>query len=243
MISVIIPYTKGDEQREKNLLQLVTNIKKQTYKDFELILVEMLFEKPNDLDIDDCNHICIAYPKNNRFNKSWAINVGVRNANSDNLLVVDADMVFGNDYFQKVVEFIEKSSKFFIGYSKLHCEIGKDNPEERIHNPSYLKAAGGAWYADKGFFWSVGGMNESYFGYCAEDNDLWQRVNHILGSIDELPYEMTHAYHDWHPKDSHFPLNDDRLEIFNQVMHDLDRATRKLKELKLGGKEPQKVVF
>ena len=243
MISVIIPYTKGDEQREKNLLQLVTNIKKQTYKDFELILVEMLFEKPNDLDIDDCNHICIAYPKNNRFNKSWAINVGVRNANSDNLLVVDADMVFGNDYFQKVVEFIEKSSKFFIGYSKLHCEIGKDNPEERIHNPSYLKAAGGAWYANKDFFWSVGGMNESYFGYGAEDNDFWERANFVLREIYALPVNITHIYHHWHPKESNFPLNTERIEIFNQVKHNIPEAIDKLQHCNWGSKKPQRIYF
>ena len=241
MISVIIPYTRGDEGREKNLLTLIDNIKKQTYKDYELILVEQLFDKPTELDIKDCNHICISYSENDKFNKSWAINVGVRNSKYNSLLVIDADMVFGNDYFQKIVDFSKDHPKFFMGYSKIHCETGRDNPEKRVHVQTYLKAAGGVWYADKDFFWSIGGMNETYFGYGAEDNDFWQRANNVLGLVDGVQYEITHAYHHWHPIASHFPLNKERVEKFNIVMHDLDGAIRKLKEYKLGGEFPQKV--
>lgn len=241
MISVIIPYTKGDEIREANLHQLIGNIKKQTYEDYELIIVEQLFDKKSDLNVENSNHICISYSGNNKFNKSWAINVGVRNSNHNGLLVIDADMVFGDDYFQKIVDFAKDNPKFFMGYSKLHCETGRDNPEKRVHDQTYLKAAGGVWYCDKEFFWSIGGMNETYFGYGAEDNDLWRRANSILGLIPGLQYEVIHAYHHWHAEDSHFPLNKERVEKFNIVMHDLSGAIKKLKQYKLGGDAPQKV--
>jgi len=238
MLSVIIPYTKGGELRENNLATLLKNIKTQTYKDYELIIVEQVFNTSSK-DFN-CKHIRISYDKDNRFNKSWAINVGVRNSKYDNLLVVDADMLFGNDYFQKISAFSKKHNKFFMGYSKLHCNIGKDNPEERIHDQTYLKAAGGVWYVNKDFFWSIGGMNETYFGYGAEDNDLWQRANNRLHCIFGLDYEVTHMYHDWHPENSHFPLNKERVEKFNIAMSDLDGTIEKLKKLKLGGDKPQK---
>jgi len=241
MISVIIPYTKGDEIREKNLKQLLSNIKKQTYKDYELILVEMLFDKPSELNIENCNHICLRYPQNDKFNKSWAINVGVRNSKYNGLFVIDSDIMFGDDYFQKVVDFAKDNPKFFMGYSKIHYETGRDNPEKRVHVQSYLKAAGGVWYADKDFFWSIGGMNETYFGYGAEDNDFWQRANSVLGKVNGLQYEVVHAYHHWHPENSHFPLNKERIEKFNIVMSNLGGAIKKLKEYKLGGDTPQKV--
>ena len=105
LVSVIIPiYNK-----EKYLERCIKSVINQTYKNFELILI-------NDGSIDNCGFICDQYAKSDERIKvihkdnggvSNARNVGINQAKGEYITFIDAD-----DYVQK--EFLEKLVKPII---------------------------------------------------------------------------------------------------------------------------------
>jgi glycosyltransferase involved in cell wall biosynthesis len=235
-ISVIITYVKGDQERQDGLLKLFDCIKRQTFRDFELILAEMTLDgttvytpyKPDQ-------HLVLNYK--GIFNKSWVSNVAARKAKYDLLLSLDADVVFDEDYFQAISDYYEKyKNEFFVPWDKCIMGVGRDEPTERIVTGSYMRAAARAWCVMKDFYWKVGGMNEKYFGYGAEDQDMFFRAEHIMKIVTFMPCEIRHTYHHFHPKDSSFPLNMKRVELLEQTKADLqgeiDRLVLNIPNLK-----------
>jgi hypothetical protein len=142
------------------------------------------------------------------------MNVGARAAKFGRLVFLDVDMMFGNNYFSTILQYVQSNEpKFLLCWTYLTFMPGKDEPIPRQVDRNIL-TAGGAFYMPRDFFWEVGGMNENYFGYGGEDNDLWVRANRHLGvaqhdNISILPYALVHGYHDWaEPAPGRFgPLN------------------------------------
>lgn len=239
-LSVIIPYTMGDDTRQSALCHLMGCIKRQTFKNYELILAEVVCDPV--LGMACCrgdNHIILRQPR--PFNKSWCVNVAVRQSQFDRILVLDADIQFEEDYFQKIFDFSQdnKNELFFNGFSSVRLQKGRDNLEERIGYPTDIKAAAISWYATKSFFWSIGGMNEKYYGYGAEDQDIWERARYKMNyynTVPSMPYEIIHTYHHWHPKESNFPLNERRVYLLNETLKDVNAEIERLKT-NLGGQE------
>jgi len=236
--SVIIPYTYGGELRKKNLKVLLDCIQNQTFQDFDLIITEELINTVHSsVSMQMMLHYNVTHHmlKNDKlFNKSWIINVAMKEIETESALVIDADMLFGNDYFQKVADYKEAHNmKFFIAYLYLDLLKGKDEPQVRRTSSFKLEAVGGSWFVDKDYFFDkVGGMNENYFGFGAEDNDIWQRINYLHGTdpIPMMPYNMQHQYHDW------APAADGRLDLLNRTWNHPDTVIEKLKEANLGQK-------
>jgi len=92
-----------------------------------------------------------------------------------------------------------------------------------------MMAMGGVWYVNRDvFFEKVGGMNELYFGYGAEDNDAWYRVSHVIGKVHTMPYHLIHQYHDWA-----FP-SPTRMSILETTMKHIPEVIQRLKNADLG---------
>ena len=236
-LSVIIPYTFGDDVREKNLSDLTYAIVDQTFTDYELIIVEEVIGDNKERAAFQGVHRYITLRDSRKFNKSWCINVGVKNAQSDNVLVLDADMTFGKDYFERVMDFASTHPKFFNGFDIIRLLPGKDNPKLRVLPFKNQAIIGGAWFTNKKFFFDeLGGFSEDYFGYGGEDNDTGERAKYILPGevIPALPYMITHQYHDWHKPDGAMPLNPIRYTLLNKTKQDPGAVIKLLKAKQLG---------
>lgn len=230
-ISVIITYVKGDPERQEGLRLLFECLKKQTFRDFELILSEMSVDgttvyTPYKPDL----HIVKVYK--GWFNKSWMSNVAVRKANHELILSLDADTLFDEDYLQTIWDYFSKyKNEFFIPWNKCVMGVGRDEPTERIVDGQYMRAAARAWCVTKDFYWKIGGMNEKYFGYGAEDQDVFFRAEYILKIVMFMPYTLKHHYHHFHPKDSSFPLNPHRVPLLEETQKNLEGEIKKLVEI------------
>lgn len=200
-ISIIVPIKLHGlmNLRIRALFNLLRVLKNQDLKEeWELILVtqntstDVLFGAPLPK-----NHRIIQLTYEGEFNKAWCINVGVNNALYENIAVIDSDILFGVNY----ISFLNlhcQDKQFYIGWEYLICEDGKDNPFLRCVSPSHTMTAGGVFGFRKGFFKSIGMMNEVYEGYGGEDNDIFFRVSKVLREeIPCLPYALLHQYHDW----------------------------------------------
>jgi len=236
-ISIIIPFAYCDSSRQKAAILTIECLEQQEFKDFELIVSEEVYGNRPLFPYEVDNHIVLS-GDDRPFNKSWCINSAVKKAKTNNLLVLDADIKFSNDYLRKFFDNIKKHPKFFMGWNRIILEKGRDNPHGRIGTLDIHKAAGGCWYINKDFFWSLGGMNEKYFGHGAEDNDIWERINYIIKERPFLEYDVVHTYHHWHRVDSKFPLNPDRVKLLNETLANIPLEIERLKSKELGGDRP-----
>ena len=238
-LSLIIAYTHSvDVGRLNGLTKLIESIQSQSYKNFETIVVEdtqgrdkPLFPFSNKVN----KVITISDPEGRKFNKSWVMNVGARVSTTENLLFVDADVIFGQDFLQKVTNYAPRK-KLFNCWSEYHIMPGRDNPDKRTHYfPTTFKALVAVFYSTKDFFFNeLGGYNEDYFGYGGEDNDIYTRSQFLLGEIPTMPYSLEHTYHDWHPSNSAMPLSSRRMEILNKTLANPLEIINKLKKTEIG---------
>jgi FkbM family methyltransferase len=245
-LSVIIPYTFGDTLRETNLANLLNSINAQSLPNFELIIVEELVDSTTEEKAPYHPKInkYITLKDHRKFNKSWCINVGVRNCKYDNILVLDADMLFGKDYFSKVMDFSKLYPKFFNGFNYISLMPGRDNPVCRILPFNNQTIIGGSWFTNKNFFFDeLGGFNEDYFGYGGEDNDTGERVKYLLKKIPELPYPIIHQYHDWHIPTGANPLNPNRMAYLLEARKNPANVIAKLKSKKLGNSNYPTLIY
>jgi len=236
-MNLIIAYTEGvDENRLIGLQILLRSISVQTTESVVTLVEDLQGKERSSLRVPkNIEHITIQDPQHRKFNKAWVMNVGARCSKEEGLIFIDAEMSFGS-YFVELIAENAKKWDFFNCWSSYICMPGRDNPNKRVHVfPKTVSCLIGAFYSTKKFFFErLGGYNENYFGYGGEDNDIFWRAQHILGSIPFMTYEITHNYHHWHPKDGPNPLNEQREEMMNITKNDPASMIKKLVSSKIG---------
>lgn len=171
-ISVIIT-TKNEE---KNIGNLLESLKYQTYKNFEVIVVD-------NNSSDKTKEIAENY-ESKVFNKgperSAQRNFGVENSTGDYVLILDADMILEPEVLEELSEAFSKNSdiktlsikeepmgeSFWAKCKRLEVEFYSSNPDSRIH---------AARCFDKKIFEEFGGYDLNLTG--PEDWDLPERIN------------------------------------------------------------------
>ena len=107
-VSVIIPVYKG----ENYIYDCLDSMDKQTYKDFELILVD-------DGSPDSCGDICEKYAENHPNTKvvhqensglSEARNNGVKVSTGEYVIFIDSDDYVTDDYVEHLLNLVEKDN-------------------------------------------------------------------------------------------------------------------------------------
>lgn len=242
-LSVIVPLFGFQPQREEALKNLLRACEAQDLKQrggpdneltedkaFEVIVVEQSCDwKYHDFESKPwLKHIKLPSLPGNQFNKSWCMNVGAKTANTDSLVYLDVDMIFDKGYFWKIRNY-RNDQKFFLCWSFIISMPGKDMPVAKLITRDIM-TAGGAFFIDRKFFWLAGGMNENYYGYGGEDNDLWVRVNLLLGekgrfNISSMPYALGHWYHDWAAP------SPERFYHLNRTVQFPDAVMKKLRDI------------
>ncbi len=218
--SVIVPWKGGNPVREKSLQNMINCLSVQETPAslepivYELIIVEQaeLMDNLGSLRYSVIPSLSVPYKhirlsSKDSFNKSWCMNVGARQAIYPHLLFMDADSLFGKDFFRTIKRYIRETpaphNNIMFCWNYIIALIGKDNPIARHIRPDMTMAMGGIWYAKKDFYFNeFGGMNENYFGYGGEDNDAYERACFAMKvpAVSYMPYPLAHQYHDWEPQ-------------------------------------------
>ena len=247
-LSVIIPYAHSqDIQRTNALYLLINNLTNQTMKSYEIVVVEYIKEgqEPRFPYLDKIDKY-IVLKDNRHLNKAWLMNIGAREANSENLIFHDADVLIRSNFLETVWE-CSHHWQFFTCWSSFRCMPGKDNPYTRIHNSETVRCMIGSFYSERDFFFNqLGGFNENYFGYGREDTDLWHRVNYIFkGKIPIMKYDVIHYYHHWHQPNGANPLDRDDISgnaMLEYTMKYPKRVIEILKNTNLGRMESPTII-
>lgn len=249
--SIIIPWVSGELLREEAFKNLLNCLKVQEYLKevnaniaFELVIVEQVTPKTTYYankkikellpeEFAGAKYIQLLHDSES-FNKSWCVNVAMKKAYHDHIIVIDADSLFGKDYLKTIKDYVENThedlNKIMITWNTLVCLPGKDNPIVRYVSPLVTKAMGGVWYTWKPYFLQqLGGMNENYSSYGGEDNDLYERAILLQKNpITLIPYTLVHQYHSWKSP----AFNADYL--FNISLQNAYAITERLKSTDIG---------
>jgi len=138
------------------------------------------------------------------YNRSWAFNVGVRQARGRVLVLHDNDMLVPAAYAAEILARVKDgyevvNLKRLIFYlPKIYTKkifstwtiLGDVTPETVVQNLE----AGGSIATTKDAYFAIGGFDESFAGWGGEDNEFWERAK----TRNVWPYGYLPIIHLWH---------------------------------------------
>ena len=198
MFNFIIPVcnTNGDDfsYRVNNVNSIINSLPNNV----KLILVEQdmghkLFGPNLNLRSDD-KHIIVKYKI---FNKPWLQNIGVRESDSQHVIIGESDCIpdsTGN-YFIELDKHIQ-NRPWCHAWNRIqyHGEDYNIITRDEI-GPKKGLAEGGLVYFNKSFYNSIGGANEWFLELGGMDNELIRRAE--FKCINK-PFKWI-IHHHWHP--------------------------------------------
>jgi glycosyltransferase involved in cell wall biosynthesis len=177
LISIIIP-TKNSQ---RTLGACLISIKKQNYKNIEVIVVDnnsvdktkLIASKYADLVLDKGPE------------RSAQRNFGAKKAKGDYLFFIDSDMELNKNVVKEAVEKLDNKNKKIVVVPEKSFGIGFWAKCKSLERSFYLKVKWieAARFFDKDIFWKFNGYDEKNTG--TEDYDLPQRIKTKLGNDSE----------------------------------------------------------
>lgn len=214
-LSIIIPIGDmaggvGLDERVKSLVFAIRTFYSQ-HKDTETIIVSQGVHVPWISEIhSNIRTIEVNYPI---FNKSWLVNVGVRQAKADVVCIAEADMWAYSPYLTKVVDWMKR---FKMGWCFAWNRLHYTSPEEkamiletetqpierpsRIVRPTKGYSEGGLIMFTKRFYQNMGGFNEWMEELGGIDNEVCRRAEYLSSGRNRYPMFPEIVYHLWHEK-------------------------------------------
>lgn len=219
-LSIVVATGGNDFYRNRNFDECLKCISEQSFKDFEIIVVEQSLDgKYYKNGNPQYKHIGIRDPQNRGFNLSWCRNVGARESQGEILVLMDSDFVFERDYFKTISEF---RGEFAAGAENYYWCNMEDPTQNWIYNRDFnhFRSIGngpkdpvfkfrsmsrGCGYGailvyNRDWYWEVfGGYNENFFRYGWEDKAAAETIKYLLKkndeTIDRIGYECAHLNH------------------------------------------------
>ena len=267
-LSIIIPVAGNDQLRNRNFEQCIKCILNQNFLDYEVIIVEQSLDNnyyKSAIEKKGFKWIGIKDPHNRGFNLSWCRNVGAKNANGEKLVLMDADMVFESEYFNRI---IENKEMFAGGASKYHWisqesitegfvktkdfnwiyNYGLGRPKDYIFR--FEPFSNGCGYGailifNREWYWNIfGGYPEDFFRYGWEDKAAVEIIKGLLNisedkDLSKIDYEVIHLSH--FSKDSKNMKKNE--EIYKKIkMLDKKDLSKKIKLMNLGEIDSPKII-
>ncbi len=210
-VSYLITYRNSGPDRQANLDFILKAL--TTLPEIEIILVEQDRSQQiqeNHLP-ENCQYLFACNP--GHFNKSWGLNLAARLAATPVLLMADADMLLTRDSFTQITEQFKQGADAVNPYSLLidlqEAETipllnGQDsltiqrteqrfNRLERKQHPPFC---GGIFALSRDLYTRIGGFDERFTGWGAEDDAMSMRLLHFACKAVILTGHI--AYHLWH---------------------------------------------
>lgn len=210
-LHVVLAFRDRDLERVERCLG---SLARQTFRDFKLTFVDYgsrlkLAEHVGELvrRFDFCEHVYCdsrGWP----WNRSHALNVGIRRSSARYVLTTDVDVVFPEDFLAILAEearpdrvlhcFPHYLPEGFDRWSELSSWLGRLRPGDR-------QIRGVCQCATTEVLERIRGFDERFYHWGGEDFDLADRLR-ACGVEEHWLDERTYLFHQWHPTvDWHTP--------------------------------------
>ncbi len=178
--SIIIPTLN----EEKYLPFLLKNLERQSFKDFQIIIVDGgSTDKTKQIVEGYSEKLPIVFFRSEKKNVAFQRNYGAEKAKGKYLVFLDADSRINSGFLKKTFLFLENKKALII---VPYIQPDRNNPELKILfdlvntfinilliTPKPF-SSGGSMIVERNFFFLIGGFNGKLF--LAEDHDLIQRA-------------------------------------------------------------------
>lgn len=160
----------------------------------------------------------ISLPHRDLFDKAWFINVAARNASSEWIFVMDADIITDENYLQAVYDYMGKTKNYVFVPFNIVLRKNEDGSSNRLE---YYKENifGIGFCIKKKEFFEAGGMCESFDGYGCEDREICERHK---ANKENMVYTVTHQFHRY-TQDTLFKHNVHLMELFLKHKNEMER--------------------
>lgn len=170
----------------------------------KILVVDYGSNKP--IELKDCE--IIKYNDSKMWNKSHALNLGIKQSKADYICTIDCDMILTKDILNKIVcQLGENTAIFNTNVRRIDLEDIKDNYKEMLEKSRswfaegsrgniYSAANGGIQIFPKKWIEKIGGYDEGiglYWG--AMDNRVYEQAKGLGMSIVDLNLPMFHQEH------------------------------------------------
>lgn len=205
MISIIFPFKNDHINRLENLLSLIAYIEK--FWTYDKIIVVEMDEKPTILNLlpDSIIYLFAKVKKDEVWNKSKSVNLAIPIIKSSILMMLDTDVIIDFNVVKCVCEKIKNkeldlvtphNKVFYMERKTLLDAMCKEiNPNEFVEktNKQYILREfvtnGGCFLADTAIFKHLRGMNELFYGWGLEDDELiyrYMKLGKKYGRVENM---------------------------------------------------------
>ncbi len=227
-VTIIYANRNRDLKRIKTSLE---SLKNQTESNFRVVFVDFGSEETL---VNALKQLCNSYEFVNPYflptsqllwNKSKALNYGVKKATSPYIFIADVDLIFKPGATELLKELADPK-KFFLfklGYLDI-SESKKLSGSYKFEDlkPSSFGDVNGMILAPKNAFYEVNGLDEFFHFYGSEDEDLFARMENsgYKREVNEAPI----FYHNWHQS---FAGSEDRIITGNPRIKNIMRINQR----------------
>lgn len=227
-LSIIYAHRNRDTERIKLSFE---SLRKQKLQNFEVVfvdygsedaLVSKLLEIAANFDFVNIYFLKVSQLL---WNKSKALNYGIKKASGDYVFIADTDLVFHpntTQLFQKI-KANEKFQLFKMGYLD-RSESRKLNSEYNFKElkPARFGDVNGMILTSRESLMKVNGLDEFFHFYGAEDEDLFARLENA--GLKKEQREESFFYHNWHHS---FSGSEDKLLTGNPRVKNIMRINQR----------------
>ena len=213
LFSFIVPYRNRETVRVKNCLQSILN---QTFKDFEVIFTDYGSDLPRQQEIEMlCKQLgqvdYTYYDTRYQFwSRAHAINLGIRKAKGDYLIIVDIDLIYSPYFAEELKNMV--SEKSFIQYQCYYLPQeftnydSLDFKKQYSFNTSTTHIGGGLIIIPRKSMLAIGGFDEYFKVWGVEDMEMLSRLKQENLENKILSISHVKNFHQWHAPASHVGL-------------------------------------
>ncbi|WP_373056903.1 glycosyltransferase family 2 protein [Zunongwangia sp. H14] len=201
-LSIIYAFRDRDLERVKLSLD---SLHKQYLQNFEVIFVDYGSEESISTQVEyilkEFDFCCYFYLHTSQklWNKSRALNFGIKNSTTNNIFIADIDLLFSSQATSYLEDKISSDTFYLFRMAYLNRKNSKKVYE--IKDFDLLKHdrtgdVNGMILAPKDAFYKVSGYDEFFHFYGAEDVDLYARIRNA--GYHEIKLKDIYFYHNWH---------------------------------------------
>jgi predicted glycosyltransferase involved in capsule biosynthesis len=217
-VTVVIPVRNRIDVRIRNCLQ---SLREQDYPAEKIHILIVEYGSDEDADIpyllslcDKFDAHCHSTGPQDRWSRSHSVNVGLQRVETEIVMISDNDYVYGPDYIRKAVGvLVEKPlSVVYAPILDMPESCNEQLQAEKIDLdqklPEWKQASSprtpGLYHAGNlttftMFLRHLRGMDENFFGWGVEDNDIQERL-YRLGTDKQTLEGVSYYLHQWHPR-------------------------------------------
>jgi predicted glycosyltransferase involved in capsule biosynthesis len=237
IISVVIPFKNANKERERNLFYTIKYYKKHLPLS-KIIVVEQdtdtnfhsLSDKPDiHFKIKTDNDF---FRKGELFNKGY--NLSQTEYNSDYIIFADSDCIIERSILENIEQYYTYfDNNFVLPYTNKVYYLSKEetikfinNNEDNVnHNNSksvegIRMASGGDIILSAENYYKVGGFDERFKGWGAEDDAFYNKCISLGISVHRLKADLVHLHHpDFFQNYDNYGNN---LKTYNEIFTNKD---------------------